>query len=62
MRLYWGPEAVGAPPASAATRASASARSREGAERSAGTASDRGWCGEEFVGSAEEVMESLSRR
>src|SRR5699024_2756729 len=50
-RSIWGPQAVGAPPASAATHASAAARSREGRECSAVTVS-----GVSYVGSAEEVM------
>ncbi|ATG52844.1 hypothetical protein CFK38_15895 [Brachybacterium vulturis] len=53
MRPIWGPQAVGDPPASAATDASAAARSREGEERSAVAAS-----GVSYVGSAEEVMNS----
>ena len=57
MRQLWGPEAVGFPPASAATCASATARSREGVERSAVAAS-----GVSYVGSAEEVMNSLFLR
>lgn len=53
MRQLWGPEAVGTPPASAATGASRAARSQEGVERSAVTAS-----GVSYMGSAEEVMNS----